>query len=140
MLPLGENWFHSRARTDKNDAQLGSDIAMRIEPKHAIVLGLLGTFILACLCASFQIGTIEQDLILRTKVALAPFKIQQLQVVADGRDVLLAGEAPTEPSLKQAIAAARMVDGVFRVGSLLRLPERDPVDKPFATPPAAPLP
>lgn len=109
---------------------------MRIEPKHAVAMGLLGTFILACLCARFFIGAIEQDLILRTKAALVGFKVQQLQVVADGRDVLVGGVVADEPSLRQAIAAARNVDGVFRVGSLLRLPDPEPSKEPSEVPPS----
>lgn len=107
---------------------------MRIEPKHAIAMGLLGTFILACLCARFHIGAIEQDLIRRTKAALAVFKIQQLQVVADGRDVLVGGVVADELSLKQAVAAVRKVDGVFRVGSLLRLPDAEASHAPSMVP------
>lgn len=109
---------------------------MRIERKHAIIIGLLGSFILACLCAKFHVEAIEHDLMLRTKSALQAVPIVELKVFVDGRDVMLGGVAADERALKRAVEVVRNVNGVYRVGSLIRLAEPEAPAAPSSMAPA----
>lgn len=107
---------------------------MRIKPNQAIFLTLLGCFVFAYLCAQFHIQTIEQDLLARTEAALRGIAVTNLRVVANGRDLILTGNALTDKAAEQAVAAAASVGGVFRVRNRLQVVEDGPILAPDRTP------
>lgn len=106
-----------------------------MKPWLALLIGVMGCFALAWLCAELIIETIEDDLVARTEKALENLNIRNLQVAADGRDVVLEGEAPTEAVRQTAHVKAEAVDGTFTVLNRLRVAkDRQPAPSP-ADPP-----
>lgn len=91
------------------------------KPWQAWVIGFCGCLALAWLCAELHIEGIEDDLVARTETALRPLKIGDLQVSADGRDIVLEGEVASEGLRQMALARAVAVEGVFTVTSRIRV-------------------
>lgn len=125
--------FVSPSGADRQELTPGFCNAMRIQPKNAILAGLLGCFLLAYLCASVHLTTIEQDLVARTEAALRGIAVTKLKISANGRDIILTGNALTDKAAEQAGVAAVNVHGVFRVRNRLQVLDGEPVLPP-ATP------
>jgi len=100
-----------------------------------VLAGLLGTGLLAYLCATGHRDVIQQDLSDRTKSALTESAVSDLRVSADGRDVTLSGKVPNSQEKYQAEETARKVYGVRTVTSLLEV--REATAMPVPPPPPA---
>lgn len=92
-----------------------------MKPWLALLIGVLGCLALAWLCAELTSETIEDDLVARTQKALENLKIDDLQVSADGRNIVLEGDAPTEGVRQTAQMKAEAVEGTFFVMNRLRV-------------------
>lgn len=101
-----------------------------------VLAGLLGTGLLAYVCATGHRDVIQQDLSDRTRSALSESTVSDLRVSADGRDVTLLGKVPNPQEKYQAEETARKVYGVRTVTNLLEVREATAMP----VPPIAPAP
>ncbi|MBM4255079.1 MAG: BON domain-containing protein [Deltaproteobacteria bacterium] len=105
-----------------------------MKPLLAIVAGLLGTGLLAYLCAAGHRNAIQQDLTDRTKAALAQSSVRELSVAVDGRELTLRGVVPSEEAKREAQKRAQKVYGVRTVTNLLEIRVPSPL-LPSSPPP-----
>ena len=98
---------------------------------RAALLGLTGFALLGALCFAALVlhaEEIQRDLTERTRAAVAGLGADWAEVMVDGRDVRLFGTAPSDEAKAAALAAARGIDGVRRVGGRIRV---DAVISPY---------
>lgn len=94
------------------------------------LLGLVALGLLSFFCVRGHIPTIQADLITRTHHALAEAGIPWASANADGRELVLAGVAPSETLKDQAGDIARQVWGVRTVDNQLTVAIAEPTPEP----------
>jgi outer membrane protein OmpA-like peptidoglycan-associated protein len=107
------------------------------------LLGLIGLALLAFFCIRWNGASIEKDIASRTQLALKGAGLDFAQVRVDGRDVYLAGTAPSREALERSIDLAEGLEGVRRVASSLvvaKAPEPPPPVVQAPQPATAPAP
>ena len=87
----------------------------------AVLAGLLGTGLLAYLCANANRDLIQQDLSDRAKEVLANNIVSDLLVSADGRELTLQGIVPNQEAKLEAAKAVSKLYGVHTVTNLLEV-------------------
>ncbi|MBM4262564.1 MAG: BON domain-containing protein [Deltaproteobacteria bacterium] len=95
----------------------------------------LGCFLLALYAAQTRRDSIQEDLWLRTKNALASIPIRNLVISADGREITLRGQVTSERAKRDANLVANHTYGVHTVTNLLEVARANAAIVP---PPAAP--
>jgi len=99
-----------------------------------LLLGAIALMLLAWFCLERHTPAIEQDLVSRSDSELKAAGIDWSRVEIDGRDVILAGVAPTAVLRDKAGEVVRQTYGVRTVNNLIT------VEKPVAVVPADPDP
>lgn len=87
----------------------------------AVSAAALGCLLLALYAAQTRRDTIQEDLWLRTKNALASIPIRNLIISADGREITLRGQVTSERARRDANLVANHTFGVHSVTNLLEV-------------------
>lgn len=80
-----------------------------------LLLGVVGFAVILALAVYHGSGKIERDLTQRGEAVLSEKQLSWVSVEAEGRNLWLRGEAPSEQEADQAVQLMQALDGVNRV-------------------------
>ena len=96
---------------------------MRILAKRYILITFSGAAILACFCAMALVWALEAKTISRLEAAFVKGDLGWVEIAADGRQVVLSGQAETAGQRFQALALARKTVAIHNLSDQITVSE-----------------
>ena len=96
---------------------------MRFLAKRYILITFSGAAILACFCAMALVWVLEAKTIARLEAAFVKADLGWVEIAADGRQVVLSGQAETAAQRFQALALARKTVAIHNLSDQITVSE-----------------